>query len=322
MTNSNWDLFAVLEPKIAEYLLENHGGNDFLTSLYNQACERGELSEKQLACIDRQLPKSESEQDLNWRIFCDAYPEVAEFLTENASGNDFFASLKRYARANGDLSDKQLQTAYRAMTRGSDYQNVRAMRHTSHPVTTNVQPLYDAFATMLANGLTKPKLRFDGFTLSLGGRAIVWVNGPDRETYGRIHSDGAFIPSQTCPAEVREAIIEISKDVIGAAKRFGHATGTCAACGRHLDRAESVKMGIGPVCAERMGLGGVRAEEEALRAAAGSATEYLMAGASEVSADLPEVEPIPEPDYTPATLADREAERPCTAEEYLAAKWG
>lgn len=61
-------------------------------------------------------------------------------------------------------------------------------------------------------------------------------------------------------AEVRMYVgqqVEVAKAIAenpeAAMARFGHAIGHCGRCGRELTKDESIKLGIGPVCAGKLG---------------------------------------------------------------------
>ena len=62
---------------------------------------------------------------------------------------------------------------------------------------------------------------------------------------------GAQRPGQTYRGDHDEAMRLIVADPLAAAKRYGHALGVCAVCGRALTDPDSIAAGIGPVCAKR-----------------------------------------------------------------------
>lgn len=53
--------------------------------------------------------------------------------------------------------------------------------------------------------------------------------------------------------ETKRVLAEIAQDPKAAAIRYGHESGACSVCGRELTDPESVKSGIGPVCAKKRG---------------------------------------------------------------------
>jgi hypothetical protein len=57
--------------------------------------------------------------------------------------------------------------------------------------------------------------------------------------------------------DVSEDVLNMLEDandnLLQLAKIYGHQTGTCSICARTLNDPLSVQMGIGPVCAKRLG---------------------------------------------------------------------
>lgn len=67
----------------------------------------------------------------------------------------------------------------------------------------------------------------------------------------------------------REAVLaEIAKDPIDAMNNYGIRLGICGCCGRTLTAVDSRLLGIGPICAAKLGVqyGGVKLDDEQLSA--------------------------------------------------------
>jgi hypothetical protein len=64
--------------------------------------------------------------------------------------------------------------------------------------------------------------------------------------------DGKFIRSRECTAEQEATFLRVAADPYAAALKFGE-TGICAICSAELTNPESIKRGIGPVCAAKFG---------------------------------------------------------------------
>ena len=108
------------------------------------------------------------------------------------------------------------------------------------------------------SGIQWPVLRTVEIKLKLAGDRARFPNSinviatESDEFLGRIHTD--------CTAESRLpewatiALRQVNEDPIGAARFYGHKTGNCSFCGRHLETKESVHVGYGPICAEKYGL--------------------------------------------------------------------
>jgi hypothetical protein len=54
-------------------------------------------------------------------------------------------------------------------------------------------------------------------------------------------------------SEVRAALDAFEADPVGALKAHGLATGSCGCCGRELTDPQSIALGIGPICAGKLG---------------------------------------------------------------------
>lgn len=86
-----------------------------------------------------------------------------------------------------------------------------------------------------------------------------FVSKTDGKTYRVIHAtideNGTFHASRfgdaTLLPKIREELTAFDENPHKASSVRGHATGRCCYCGRRLDNAESVRVGYGPICAER-----------------------------------------------------------------------
>lgn len=109
------------------------------------------------------------------------------------------------------------------------------------------------------SGFKQMKLRIAGFTYKLApntGRNVgaVYIYDQDSgEYYGKI-KDSYITPAygrSTNPAAL-DLISEAMKDPLQETIKWGRETGQCGVCGRALDNKESVRLGIGPICLERV----------------------------------------------------------------------
>lgn len=79
-----------------------------------------------------------------------------------------------------------------------------------------------------------------------------------RTWFGRITTDGVWHPGHAAivpgSPNVFAALKAFLANPVGEARAFGHATGCCCFCGTELTHGASVKLGYGPICAERWGL--------------------------------------------------------------------
>lgn len=78
---------------------------------------------------------------------------------------------------------------------------------------------------------------------------------------GRITAEGArgfarrMRAAGVEPATIKAALDEIERDPLAAIKAHGIATGSCGCCGRELTDPDSIALGIGPICADKLGGG-------------------------------------------------------------------
>ena len=133
----------------------------------------------------------------------------------------------------------------------------------------------DLMNRIKASGNDWPKVRldFDGepLQLKLSGHkarvpgAIALTNGlsyhdkVNQLFYGDISPSGAFSPAAAArrlPQEKKKALWSLLTRLKGGQAEavfaeYGKKFGTCCLCGRELTNAESVELGIGPICRER-----------------------------------------------------------------------
>lgn len=85
--------------------------------------------------------------------------------------------------------------------------------------------------------------------------------GDDHACVGKITAEGAtgfarkIRDAGLDAAEIKAALDEIERDPKAAIAAHGIATGSCGCCGRELTDPESIAVGIGPICIEKLGGG-------------------------------------------------------------------
>ena len=167
--------------------------------------------------------------------------------------NEFAASLVSQWYRKGDLSDRQWLAGERMLAK----LEANKQRAETLSVDVSVGKIEDLLNTALGNGMKRPVFRAKGLSLSFAsaksvnaGAVYVKAGG---EYQGKIMG-GRFMPARGCEGETSEKLIAIAADPRGSAIDYGRETGKCACCGRTLTNADSIDLGIGPVCAERWGL--------------------------------------------------------------------
>ena len=167
--------------------------------------------------------------------------ELYNFLENSKSWNDFSKSLLGSISKYGSLTDNQLAAAERMMAKcnaKAKQRNAVEMDHSKineafAKQTTRKKPFLNAgdvqFSSAPASGVNK-------------GAIYVKISG---EYQGKL-IDGKFFATVTTHIDqIREAC----SSPLELAKAHGRKTGTCCQCSRELTNPDSIKAGIGPICA-------------------------------------------------------------------------
>jgi len=96
-----------------------------------------------------------------------------------------------------------------------------------------------------------------------GSRIISFLNGPDN--WRNYQGFGEVLPgnqlkvwqkheSATTIITCASILLSGPEAMVDGLKAYGKASGSCGICGRKLTTPESIELGIGPVCAGKMGL--------------------------------------------------------------------
>jgi hypothetical protein len=168
--------------------------------------------------------------------------------------NEFAASLvTQWYRSGGHLTDRQWLAGERMLAK----LEANKQRAETMSVDVSVGKIEDLLNTAMGNGMKRPVFRAKGLSLSFAGAnsvnaGAVYVKAGG-EYQGKIMG-GKFMPARACEDDTSEKLLAIAADPRGSAIDYGRETGQCACCGRTLTNAESIDLGIGPVCAEKWGL--------------------------------------------------------------------
>jgi hypothetical protein len=128
------------------------------------------------------------------------------------------------------------------------------------PAAVSAAAVLEAFDRARAAGIASPGLRLGDFVFKAAppaGRNAGAIYVTRRRVYlGKILY-GRFQPVSECDHATADAIVAAASDPLAAAVAYGMATGRCSCCGRLLTDPESVRVGVGPICAARyFGTGG------------------------------------------------------------------
>ena len=120
----------------------------------------------------------------------------------------------------------------------------------------DVSAIVTAFSVAYDKGIKRPKLRLGEFQFSRApdhGKNAGSIYVKKGDAYLGKVTDSKFLASFACDAPTKEEVIAVAADPATAAKAYGQRTGSCSCCGRELTNAESIALGIGPICASRFG---------------------------------------------------------------------
>lgn len=199
--------------------------------------------------------------------FLQQHPVVNAWIQDTASWNNFAKSLLESCYKYGSLTEGQLKAALKSAEKHAAKQVEKAQKAEKHaqeaPVieSEGLKPILEAFDKAKESGLKRPKIRLDGFQLSLApahgknaGHLYV-KNGS--EYLGKITPEGKFLKpyslSKELAADIDAKLIATGKNPMEAAVAYGKRTGECSCCGRELTRADSIERGMGAICAGRFG---------------------------------------------------------------------
>lgn len=80
-----------------------------------------------------------------------------------------------------------------------------------------------------------------------------WIFVSDAAEYGNRQKYGNQRPGHYYHGKIVDQLKVIAADPAAATIAYGKITGHCGVCGLPLENPDSVKRGIGPVCASKMG---------------------------------------------------------------------
>jgi len=122
------------------------------------------------------------------------------------------------------------------------------------PAAVSADAVLEAFDRARAAGIASPGLRLGDFVFKAAppaGRNAGAIYVTRRRIYlGKIVY-GRFQPVSDCDQATADAIVAAAVDPLAAAVAYGMTTGRCSCCGRLLTDPESVRVGVGPICAAR-----------------------------------------------------------------------
>ncbi len=193
------------------------------------------------------------------------WDEALALCSKNTS--DFAQSLVAQSKDNRKtLSPKQISWVYKFA------EDVRSQSKKPVEAQVFVSNILSSMARARANGLKKPKVKLVGpndtkvkiVYMATGTNAGgCWVNlsSPTMVGYvlgGKITPSGEFlvINNEVCAKQdLIKYFTTVDNNFEIAVKDYGFITSSCSICGLTLTDPKSIERGIGPVCAEKYGMG-------------------------------------------------------------------
>jgi Family of unknown function (DUF6011) len=120
-----------------------------------------------------------------------------------------------------------------------------------------VPKIRDAMDTALGNGMKKPMLLSKGVKVypSANQRGVLYVK-LEGDYAGKILPDGSLRAANGYRvSDIATALSDLERDPEEAALRYSREFGICSCCGAKLTNAESIRLGIGPICRSNFGWG-------------------------------------------------------------------
>lgn len=183
--------------------------------------------------------------------------DVAMDILQYIPGN--FARSLWESSHNRGLSERQLAWAHKL---AMDYKKYHESEVSDDNETPQFSALFAAFKAAKDRGAKRMKMRFNGIALAPNrDNTALWVTsleeyedgayGPKPKYLGKVTRSGM---DSRLSDTVKETIMAAASNPLMAAVRYGKDTGECSCCGRELTNAESIRLGIGPICREKFGL--------------------------------------------------------------------
>jgi Family of unknown function (DUF6011) len=200
-------------------------------------------------------------EEQNLAAFAKAHKAEHAWMVTQAPSFEFARAMLEAVIKFGDLTEKQMAAVQKCVARAQTRVTERAAREAAAPAV-DVSKIEAAFARARQGaaddreGIKWLSLRLDTFKFSDAPARDPWPAAifvkEGEAKLGRIVG-GKFICSRVCDDATQARVLAAIADPAAAAIAFGQRTGSCSVCGRELTNAESRKLGIGPICAEKFG---------------------------------------------------------------------
>ena len=186
----------------------------------------------------------------NAAAFLEAHPDIAEWFTDNASWMDFARSLRDQLIKKGSLGPKQISAAERSAAKMAAKKAAKAVEHSADDSELDISELSGYYA--VPQGETRLKVRISHPRKDSRWFGTTFVD--DGAAYGQRRNYGRQAPGANYNGKIQKELAAILANPIEAQQEYGRLTGTCGACGRHLEDEASIELGIGPICRGKLGM--------------------------------------------------------------------
>lgn len=205
--------------------------------------------------------------------FYEEHSDIIDALRDIKSWNDFAASLVNQFDTKGQLTEPQLFSASAMLMKIKSNAEEKAAKKADQKKnmlsldvskilaildkTEGVERRYSNGREYVTKKVQFPKVRVGDLVFSKASESsknagAVYIKY-QKEYIGKVLG-GYYLPVNSPSDEVISEIKSICKDPLDSAIAYGKRTGNCAVCSRDLTRHDSIDRGIGPICAERLGI--------------------------------------------------------------------
>jgi hypothetical protein len=191
--------------------------------------------------------------------FAEQHEAEYNWMVESAPTFSFAQNMLDALKKYGSLTERQLASVQKCVISNAERAIARAQEQVNRVESApevNLGALADAFNSALSKGNKYPRLRLDSFVFTPapaeGKNAGAIYIKEDGQYLGKVLGN-KFLKVRECSEEQEKRIIEASVDPKEAAIKYGRMLGACSVCGKTLKDPESIQLGIGPICAGKMG---------------------------------------------------------------------
>lgn len=225
-------------------------------------CPAGHSAKRAAFERKAKIVTNQRERALSW---AEHNPIETEFLRKAAEWSSFARDMLEQTGTVKGLSDRQLSAVRSMMAKCAQRDEQRAaerarsaeQREKVAAVVVDLAPIRAMFEAAVSNGHKKPTYRAEGLVINRApdtgsNPGALYVKAESGEYLGKLIGT-SFKPVRGGEAALG-TLTAIATNPLEAAIRYGRKTGRCACCGRELTNAESIELGIGPICRDKWGL--------------------------------------------------------------------